>query len=200
MNYAKTAFTEAVQRLQEKYGSRPTYAKVEKTSEKEGLGEYEEAFIGERDGFYMSSIGENGFPYIQYRGGPKGFLKVLDEETLGFLDFKGNMQFISMGNLSQNNKVALFLMDYARKVRLKIFAEAEVLDINANPELAKKLDIRNYKAKPERIVLLKVKAFDWNCPQHIKQRFTLEEMEMIFENQMEYIQKLEDKIKELEGR
>ncbi|MDX2301259.1 MAG: pyridoxamine 5'-phosphate oxidase family protein [Microscillaceae bacterium] len=195
MNYAKTAFSEAVKKLQEKYGSRPNYAKMEKMGEQPGLGYAEIQFISERDGFYLSSIGENGFPYIQFRGGPKGFLKVLDQETIAFLDFRGNMQFISTGNISQNNKVALFLMDYAQRTRLKIFAEAEIQDIKDNPELAEELSLENYRAKPERIMLLKVKAFDWNCPQHITPKYTLEEFEFAFETQQKYIQELEAKLK-----
>lgn len=196
MNYAKTAFSEAVRKLQEKYGSRTNYARMEQI-DRSGLDFNEIQFISERDGFYMSSIGESGFPYIQYRGGPKGFLKVLDTETLAFLDFRGNMQFISTGNISENNKVALFLMDYAQKARLKIYAEAEVLDIQENRELAEKLSLENYKAKPERIMLLKVKAYDWNCPQHITPKYSVEEIQEAFEAQQDYIQELEEKVKSL---
>jgi uncharacterized protein len=197
MNYAKTAFTQAIQKLQEKYGSRANYARMERINEREGLAEQEIDFITDRDGFYLSSIGENGYPYIQFRGGPRGFLKVLDSTTLAFLDFRGNMQFISTGNISLNKKVSLFLMDYALRTRLKIYAEAEVFDIHDNPALAEALDIGDYKAKPERIIVFHIKAFDWNCPQHIKPKYNIEEVQEAFEAQQTYIEQLEEEIKRL---
>jgi predicted pyridoxine 5'-phosphate oxidase superfamily flavin-nucleotide-binding protein len=138
----------------------------------------------------MATIGENGFPYIQFRGGPKGFLKVLDDKTLGFIDFGGNKQYISIGNLATNNKVSLFLLDQAAKARLKIYAEAKVLEIDDNPELFDKLDLGNYKFRPERIIVLNITAYDWNCPQHITERYTLEEIQDEFMAQHEYIEKL----------
>jgi predicted pyridoxine 5'-phosphate oxidase superfamily flavin-nucleotide-binding protein len=195
MNYAKIAFSETIQKLQEKSGSRANYARMEKMSDRSGLDYNEIQFIGERESFYMASIGENGFPYIQFRGGPKGFLKVIDQETLAFLDFRGNMQFISVGNMTKNNRVALILLDYPSKTRLKIYAEAQVMDLAENAELAEKLKLSDYKAKPERIILLKIKAFDWNCQQHITPRYTLEEIQEVFEAQQAYIRELEEKIK-----
>ncbi|SHM97323.1 pyridoxamine 5'-phosphate oxidase family protein [Mucilaginibacter sp. OK098] len=192
MNYSKIAFSDASKRFQERYGSRASYARQEQYKITDGLTEYEEDFISHQDNFYMATIGENGFPYIQFRGGPKGFLKVLDEKTLGFIDFGGNKQYVTIGNLATNNKIALFLLDQAAKARLKIYAEAKVLEIEDNQELFDKLNLEGYKFKPERIIVLNVKAYDWNCPQHITERYTLEEIRDEFMAQHEYINKLRE--------
>lgn len=192
MNYSQLAFSDASKRFQERYGSRASYARRETQNYPDGLTENETEFISQQDNFYLSTIGENGFPYIQFRGGPKGFLKVLDNSFLGFIDFGGNKQYISIGNITTNNKVALFLLDQAAKARLKIYAEAELLEIDENPELFEKLDLDGYKFKPERIIRLHVKAFDWNCPQHITERYTLEEIQEEFAAQHEYIVKLRE--------
>lgn len=134
--------------------------------------ENEVAFVEARDSFYMATVSEAGWPYVQHRGGPPGFLKVLDEKTLGFADFRGNRQYISLGNLKADNRVSLFLMDYARRARLKIFARAEVKDIETDLELASRLTMPGYRAKVERAMFFHLEAFDWNCPQHITPRFT----------------------------
>jgi uncharacterized protein len=190
MNYAEIAFSDASKRFQERYGSRASYARMEQLKNPDGLTEDEADFISHQDNFYMATNGKDGFPYIQFRGGPKGFLKVLDDQTLGFIDFGGNKQYISVGNLTTNNKVALFLLDQASKTRLKIYAEAEMLEIKDNTELFDKLDPGDYKYRPERIIILHVKAYDWNCPQHITERYTLEEISAEFVAQHEYINKL----------
>ncbi|WP_295718724.1 pyridoxamine 5'-phosphate oxidase family protein [Mucilaginibacter sp.] len=200
MNYPQIAFTEAVKDFQVRYGSRASYGRQEEFRYTDGLTESEEDFIAHQDNFYIATISESGYPYIQFRGGPKGFLKVLDHETLGFIDFGGNKQYISTGNLATNSKVALFLLDQAAKARLKIFAEASVLDIDGNTELYDKLNLDDYKFKPERIILLKVKAYDWNCPQHITPRYTLEEIRDEFMAQHEYINKLRTENAELKAQ
>jgi predicted pyridoxine 5'-phosphate oxidase superfamily flavin-nucleotide-binding protein len=200
MNYHSLAFSEATKRLQEKAGSRTNYARTEKHSSTDGLGEDEKEFISQRDSFYMATVGENGFPYIQFRGGPKGFLKVLDKNRIGFVDFKGNMQFISVGNLSTNNKVALILLDYPSKTRLKIFAEAELVELKDTPELFTKITLQEYSIRPERMLVLTVKGFDWNCPQHITPRYTLEQIEEAYQPHHDYIAKLEEEIKVLKSR
>jgi predicted pyridoxine 5'-phosphate oxidase superfamily flavin-nucleotide-binding protein len=182
MNYSAIAFSEAAKKMQEKSGSRSSYARMEQQRYTEGMTENEAAFITERDSFYMATVGENGFPYIQFRGGPKGFLKILDSKRLGFIDFSGNMQYISVGNLVTNNKVALILLDYPTKTRLKIFAEAEVVELKNDPALFNHLNPENYKFRPERMMVLHIKAYDWNCPQHITPRYTLEEIEEAFNN------------------
>ena len=134
--------------------------------------ENEAAFIVSRDSFYMATVSETGWPYVQHRGGPPGFLKALDEKTLGFADFRGNRQYISLGNLASDNRAALILMDYVRRARMKIFARVEVKDLASDPDLAQKLAAPGYKAKVERAMLFHLEAFDWNCPQHIIPRFT----------------------------
>jgi len=134
--------------------------------------EAEAAFIAHRDSFYMASVSESGWPYIQHRGGPAGFLKMLDDKTLGFADFKGNRQYISLGNITADDRVALFLMDYAGRSRLKILARVEVKDLATDPDLASRLALPGYKAKVERALIFHLEAFDWNCPQHITPRFT----------------------------
>ena len=179
MNYAKLAFTEAIKKLQSEKGSRSNYERMERYTSTEGLTPNEISLIEGQNHFYMASFGENGFPYIQHRGGPKGFLKALDAQTLAFLDFKGNMQYISVGNVQTNNKVSLILVDYPRKARLKIYAEAEVLPLSENQALVEKLKLEGYKYRPERILVFHIKAFDWNCPQHITPRYTVEEVEQV---------------------
>jgi hypothetical protein len=199
-NFASLAFTAEVKALQEKYGSRASYERMEKRNVVDGLTEFEVDFIKNRDSFYMASIGENGFPYIQHRGGPRGFVKVMDANTLGFIDFAGNRQFITVGNLKTLSNVSLFMMDYPAKARLKIYAKAEIVELNSKPELLKLLTLGDYQAKPERILLLHIEAYDWNCPQHITSRFTEEEIEIALAPQREYIKKLEQEIKELKSK
>ena len=175
-NFAEIAFTESVKAQQEKYGSRKSYARMEATARGNEIGENEAAFIAARDSFYLATVGESGFPYVQFRGGPQGFLKVLDARTLAYADFRGNLQYISVGNLTHNDKAALILMDYAQRQRLKIYARIEVIEAKGNPALIAQLQDTSYEAKVERAMVLHVEAFDWNCPQHITQRFTLEEI------------------------
>jgi uncharacterized protein len=198
-NFASLAFSNEVKSLQEKHGSRKAYERMEKQSIVDGLTAHEVDFIGQRDSFYMASIGENGFPYIQHRGGPKGFIKVIDANTIGFLDFSGNKQFITVGNLATHNNVSLIIMDYATRRRLKIYAKAEVVDLNAKPELLKLLALDDYPARPERIMILHIEAYDWNCPQHITVRFSHQEIENLLAPQREHIKKLELELKQLKG-
>ena len=175
-NFTKLAFTNSVKKIQEQYGSRKSYARMEMSGDKYVLTNREIPLIQSRDSFYMATVGENGWPYVQYRGGPKGFLKVIDNTTLGFADFRGNMQYISSGNIKSNQKAALFLIDYPSQQRLKIWAESEIIDPNDNSELLQKLSDSNYKAVIERLIIFKIQAYDWNCPQHITQRYTTEEI------------------------
>lgn len=199
-NFASIAFTDEVKTLQEKYGSRANYERVEKRHIVEGLTENEFDFISQRDSFYMASIGENGFPYIQHRGGPKGFVKMIDANTIGFIDFSGNKQYITVGNLVTNKNVSLFMIDYPAKARLKLYAKAEIIELNKRPELLKQLVLEDYPSKPERMMLLHIEAYDWNCPQHITPRFTEEEIEEALMPQREYIKKLEQELMELKSK
>ena len=176
--FSRIVFTPKVRALQEVDGSRAGYAKNDLGEpHHDRLGEREAAFIGRRDSVYMATVTETGWPYIQHRGGPAGFLRVLDEKTIAFADFRGNRQFVSVGNLANNDRVALFLMDYAHQARLKILGHALTIELKDDPALAAKLALPGYRAKPERAVLITVDGFDWNCPQHITQRFTLADVE-----------------------
>ncbi|MDR3507092.1 MAG: pyridoxamine 5'-phosphate oxidase family protein [Caulobacteraceae bacterium] len=139
--------------------------------------ESEAQFIAERDSFYMASASETGWPYVQHRGGPAGFLKLIDDRTLAFADYRGNRQYLSLGNLTADGRVALILMDYAGRRRLKIYARAEPVALDADPILAGQVADPGYRGKPERILRLHLEAFDWNCPQHITPRFTEAEVE-----------------------
>jgi len=129
-------------------------------------------FIAERDSFYLATVSQTGWPYIQHRGGPPGFLRMLDERTLGFADFRGNRQYLTLGNLADEDRVALFLMDYPRRRRLKILARMAPHDLTAEPDLAARLATPGYRAATERGFVLRLHAFDWNCSQHITPRFT----------------------------
>ncbi len=194
-------FTPSVKKAQEHYGTRRNYARFE-SGEPDffGLGEEETEFIAERDSFYLATVGENNQPYVQFRGGPKGFLKVLDSKTLGYDDFRGNLQYISTGNLSANNRAALILMDYPNQRRLKILCRAEIKDASDAPELAAQFKVPQYKARIERAVVLRVEAFDWNCPQHITPRYTADEIQVMIKPLYQHIENLEEEIKRLKAK
>jgi len=200
MNYSQLAFTDAIKKIQEEVGSRSTYDRMEKMSVVDGLTDNEINFIGDRDSFYMASFGENEYPYIQHRGGPAGFIKVIDNKTIGIVDFVGNRQYISTGNISKNENVALILLSYPQRARLKIYAHAKIVDLKENEELYNLLKPTDYKFKPERMMIFEIQAYDWNCPQHITPRYTAEEIEEALLPQREYIKNLENKIKELESK
>ena len=199
-NFAEIAFTDAVKNLQGKHGSRRSYERMEKFNVIDGLTTSEMSFITDRDSFYMATIGVKEFPYIQHRGGPKGFLKVLDSKRLGYIDFTGNKQYVSVGNMATNNNVSLIMIDYPTRTRLKIFAKAEVIELKDNPELYEQLDIENYKFRPERMMVFHIEAYDWNCPQHITPRYTVEELEQAFSPQQKYIATLEQEINDLKSK
>src|SRR5262245_38566067 len=171
------ASTQSVKAAQEANGSGEYWADFKGNRAFNRFTEAEVQFIAERDGFYLATVSESGWPYVQYRGGPPGFLRVLDDTTLGFPDFRGNRQYISVGNLAADDRAALILMDYPNRRRLKIYARVEMKDLGADTDLAAKLALPGYKAKLERAVLLHLQAFDWNCPQHITPRFSAAELE-----------------------
>jgi predicted pyridoxine 5'-phosphate oxidase superfamily flavin-nucleotide-binding protein len=200
MNYAALAFTDAVKDIQEKLGSRKSYARFEQNSYVDGLTENEIAFISDRDSFYMATIGENGYPYIQHRGGPKGFIKVLDTKRLGIIDFKGNAQYISVGNIAFNNNVALIMVDYPTRTRLKLYAKAVIVEPEDDPALYAQLDLEGYQFRAESMMVFNVAAYDWNCPQHITPRYTIDEINEAFASQREYISQLETEIKKLKEK
>ncbi len=179
--YADIAFTDSVRAMQSRMGSRAAYAALDHAPKgRVGLGGQEVAFIGERDGFYQATVSETGWPYVQFRGGPAGFLKVLDDQTLGYADFRGNRQYISVGNLQGNERVSIFLMDYANQRRLKILGRVRLLSDPANPEFSAtlaRLELPGYRARVERAAIISVEAFDWNCPQHISPKFSEAEID-----------------------
>jgi len=169
------AFTDAVKRAQEEKGSRSIYSNVEQR----GSWEYTVTphlrdFLAERDSFYISTVNSEGYPYIQHRGGPKGFLKVIDSHTLGFADYSGNRQYISYGNLQENNKVCLFFMDYPNRARIKLWGKAEITEDDS--QLIDRLSVMDYKAQVERVYIIHIEAWDRNCPQHIVPRYTRQEI------------------------
>jgi predicted pyridoxine 5'-phosphate oxidase superfamily flavin-nucleotide-binding protein len=164
------AFTPAVKAIQSRKGSRTAYARVEQQGGwRTEINEDLAAFLAARDSMFLATASADGQPYIQHRGGPKGFIKVLDKNTLAFADYSGNRQYITQGNLSENPKANIFLMDYAHRRRVKIWGEARVVD--DDPALTKSLMPQGYKARPEQVILFKVSAWDTNCPQHIPQKF-----------------------------
>lgn len=162
--------------------------------------ENEKFFISQRDSFYMATVAENGWPYVQHRGGPPGFLRVLDDRTLGFADFRGNRQYISIGNLAVNDRAALFLMDYPNRARLKILTHVEIKDLKSAPELAEKLATPGYRAKVERAMIFHLENFDWNCSQHITPRLTQAELEPALAPIRKRLQNLEQENKALRDR
>ncbi|YBV94583.1 pyridoxamine 5'-phosphate oxidase family protein (plasmid) [Phyllobacteriaceae bacterium JZ32] len=175
--FAKIAFTPSVKAAQERYGSRAGYQSFEHAEDhRDVLTSREAEFIAARDSFYQATVSETGWPYVQFRGGPNGFLKVLDSHTIGYADFRGNRQYITTGNIEADGRVSLILMDYPNRRRLKIWARARIVHEDEEPELLRRLEMPAYRARVERAVLMSVEAFDWNCPQHITPRFTEEEI------------------------
>lgn len=199
MNYSQLAFSDAARVLQEQFGSRHVYEQAEKQNMVDGLTDNEVRFIANQDHLYMASIGENGFPYIQHRGGPRGFVKVLDDQTLAFVDFSGNKQYISAGNLSTNPNVSIIMVSYPHRARLKLYAVARTVQLSEEPELFTRIDPSGYKHRPERMIVLNIQAYDWNCPQHITPRYTSEEIEQAFASQRGHIADLEAENKRLKG-
>jgi len=189
--FAEIAFTPAVQALQVAHGSRAAYARTQ-TRPGEGLGAREEEFLAGADSFYMATVSETGWPYVQHRGGPRGFLKVLSPARVAFADFGGNRQFVSAGNASRHDRVSIIVMDYPNRARFKLLGRLRFETMGeADPELAFAVELPDYRARLERVAVIDVEAFDWNCPQHITPRFTLEDIDAASKP-------LHDRIKQLE--
>ncbi|WP_417727679.1 pyridoxamine 5'-phosphate oxidase family protein [Roseovarius sp.] len=191
-HFAEIAFTPTVKKHQEEQGSRSSYSRMESQPDTVNLTltEAEAGFIAARDSFYMATVTETGWPYIQHRGGPVGFLHVLDERTLGFADFRGNRQYISLGNLSTDDRVSMFLMDYPNRRRLKLFGRARIVDPDDQATL-ERLEMPDYRARIERGFLITVEGFDWNCPQHITPRYSAAEIETLTDPLLARISQLE---------
>jgi uncharacterized protein len=200
--FAEVAFTPLVKEQQRLHGSRHLYERVEQSNDLgDRLGPDEQEFIRGLDGFYMASVTETGWPYIQFRGGHPGFIHVLDDATLGFADLRGNRQYISTANLKHDGRVALFFMDYPTRSRLKILGRATIHEGDAEAEkLIASLRMPDEKTPPERAVLVHVEAFDWNCQQHITPRYSEAELTKILEPMRKRLEALEDENKRLRGQ
>lgn len=179
--FAELVFTQTVRAFQSAQGAAEMNDRMlaGDAARDDKLGPDEERFIALRDGFYQSTVSETGWPYVQFRGGPRGFLKVLDERTLAYADFRGNRQYVSAGNLGQDDRIALILVDYPNSARIKILGRSRLVDKVDAPALIAQLHDDSYKARPERAVVITVEAFDWNCPQHLPVRLTMEELQPI---------------------
>jgi predicted pyridoxine 5'-phosphate oxidase superfamily flavin-nucleotide-binding protein len=177
-HYADIAFTDQVSDVQERYGSREFYARRRnRGSGPDRITPDVHAFLAARDSFYLATVSESGWPYVQFRGGPPGFLKVRDDNTIGWADFAGNLQYISTGNVAGDDRVALIVMDYPHRRRLKIYGHARVVYADDAPDLIAELSMSDYRAEVERGVIVTVEAFDWNCQQHITPRYTVTDLE-----------------------
>lgn len=177
-NYVHTLFTDAARAMQAEDGSRDAYARMEDGADgtPDLITDKEAHFIAARDSFYLASVTSEGWPYVQHRGGPAGFLRVLDGNRLGFADYRGNRQHVTTSSVAADPRVSLFLMDYPNRRRLKILGRARVISSADDPQLLSQLMPEGYRALPERAYLIDVVGFDWNCPQHITPRFTETEM------------------------
>lgn len=187
--FARIAFTPNVRAAQTRMGSREGYRQLEAGEDEVAtLGPMEIEFIAERDSLYQGTVGESGWPYVQHRGGPPGFLKVLDERTIGYADFSGNRQYLSVGNLAGDDRVSLFLMDYAQQRRLKIWGRARLVDESLKPELIVRLESPGYRARVERGVIISIEAYDWNCPKYITPRYTKAQVDELLQSVSPQIQ------------
>ncbi|MEK8029807.1 pyridoxamine 5'-phosphate oxidase family protein [Ideonella sp. DXS29W] len=192
--FAHIAFTPSVKSAQQRDGSRAGYARSFEGDDmafNDRLGPSEIEFISAQRSFYLATVSETGWPYVQHRGGPRGFLKALDDKTLAFADYAGNRQFISVGNLSRNDRVAMILMDYAQRVRLKLLGRLHVRDLSPSDDLADTLVDPTYRARPQRAMVITVEGFDWNCPQHIPVRFDAEDVQAALDARDQRIASLE---------
>ena len=184
--YAAVAATDEVRAAQARLGSRSALSRLTRPrggspndEPRDPLTEFEREFVGARDGFYLSSVSSTGWPYVQFRGGPPGFVRSPDEHTLAWADFRGNRQYISTGNIAGDERVALFFMDYPNRLRLKVFGRARTVDARDDRDLAAELAVPGYRAVVEQAVVVTVVAFDWNCPQHITPRYSEPELEAL---------------------
>ena len=192
MSFGSLVFTPLVKKLQERYGSRRQYERMENSGVSHNrFGEFETEFLVERDSFYWATIGATAWPYVQHRGGPKGFLKVIDDHTLALADYRGNKQFISTGNLLSDNRVALIMVDYPRQARLKILGRVEIFEGEKAKGWLDHVRVPGYRAVIERVFVIHVEAYDWNCPQHITPRYTADEIR-------EGMHAIEDRVKTVE--
>lgn len=192
-SFADIAFTPAVQALQVRHGSRSAYAPMHGAPGSDsGLGAREAEYLANADSFYMATVGETGWPYVQHRGGPRGFLRVVSPTRLAFADFRGNRQYVSAGNAAREDRASLIVMDYLNKRRLKLMGRLRFEDIgDADPALVKSVELPGYRGRPERVAVIDVEAFDWKCPQQITERYTLADVDAAVRPLHERIARLE---------
>lgn len=192
------AFTSAVKSIQTRKGSREAYARAEQSGWRTVVDEKLAAFLADANSFYFATASADGQPYIQHRGGPKGFLKVLDQQTLAFADYAGNQQYLTQGNLSENTKAYIFVMDYAHRRRVKIWGEARVIE--DDDALTTSLMPKGYRARPEQVIVFKIAAWDTNCPQHIPQKFEAADVAAALAARDQRIAELEAQVAALKGQ
>jgi predicted pyridoxine 5'-phosphate oxidase superfamily flavin-nucleotide-binding protein len=196
--FATISFTDSVKAAQTRYGSRENNQRFELSDDpRNELGVVESEFIQARDSFYMATISENGWPYVQHRGGPVGFIRVLDARTIGFADFRGNRQYISVGNLNANARVSLILMDYPNRCRLKLWGIARLIHETDEPELIARLVLPDYRARVERGIVIQVEAIEWNCPQHITPRYSEAEVDKVLQPLLAENRRLREQLQQL---
>lgn len=196
-HYLNLLFTDGARAAQTTAGSRKAYARADGApDEPDPLGPRELEFIAGRDTLYMATMGKDGWPYLQHRGGPPGFVKALSDRRLGFADFRGNRQFISLGNLALDGRVSLFFMDYVNRARLKLIGRMRPVSLTDAPDLGAALIDEDYGAVVERGLVVEVEAFDWNCPQHITPRYTLAELAPTLDGLKRRITELERRLAE----
>ena len=194
--FSDISFTKSVKAAQSLYGSREDNRGFEFASDQRNeLNQRDTEFIAARDSFYQATVAENGWPYVQHRGGPVGFIRVLDSRTIGYADFSGNRQYLSVGNINANDRVSLILMDYRHRRRLKLWGRARVVHAADDPDLMKRLALPDYDAEVERGIVIHIEAIDWNCPQHITPRYTEAEMSEILKPLIEEARQKERKMK-----
>jgi predicted pyridoxine 5'-phosphate oxidase superfamily flavin-nucleotide-binding protein len=196
--FADITFTPSVKAAQSLYGSREANRGFELSNNPNNeLGVHEAEFIAARDSFYQATVSESGWPYVQHRGGSVGFLKVLNERTIGFADFRGNRQYLSVGNLNADDRISLILMDYVNRRRLKLWGRARIVHEHDNPELIAQLEVPSYRARIERGIIIHIEAIEWNCPQHITPRYSKAEVEKITATLVEENRQLKARIEQL---
>jgi predicted pyridoxine 5'-phosphate oxidase superfamily flavin-nucleotide-binding protein len=197
--FADIAFTPSVQRLQRQHGSRAQYGRLQAhAGPNDSVGEDEAEFLARADSFYLATVSETGWPYVQHRGGPPGFLRVLTPSQIAFADFRGNLQYVSAGNVAVHDRASIIVMDHVERRRLKLLGHLRFVSIDeVDADVLRRVELTGYRARVERVALFDVAAFDWNCPQHITQRFTLEQIEQAAAPMRARIAELEARLKEL---
>jgi hypothetical protein len=199
--FSEIAFTPNVRAAQERAGSRSAYEQhAARSPARDRLGPDEIAFLAERDSFYMATVSETGWPYVQHRGGPPGFVTVLDERSVAFPDFRGNRQYVSVGNLAGDDRVSLIFVDYPRRARLKVLGRARLVELADDPALVARVERPDYDARVERVMVVTIEAFDWNCPQHITPRWTAHEIAAMEQALLRRVEELEAEVAALRSQ